>query len=46
MARVLQERRSMNTTPSTWLAGWLAVGSLAAVVASCVQTLQRATLLP
>jgi hypothetical protein len=36
----------MNPTPSPWLLGWMAVGSFAAVVASCVNALQRAGALP
>jgi len=46
LARVLHCRRGMNPTPSPWLLGWMAVGSFAAVVASCVHALQRAAALP
>jgi hypothetical protein len=36
----------MNTTPSPWLLGWMAVGSVTAGVLYVVETLRHAALLP
>jgi hypothetical protein len=36
----------VNTTPSAWLLGWLALGAFAAGGLYFVQALQRAALLP